>query len=300
MYDLKRLGTNIRYLRKAHGETQEELGFVLDVGKNTISYYENGERKPDEEKLSAIAHHYMVSIDDLAHQDLSNIGKLHFDNKVFFRKIDEILPLVSSDIALNNKSFQKAFIAHKAFYSELEIESMAGVEQIEDCFEGYFEAENDETARYESAANFISLTFLFHMIFKNIPSVITNPPASLLQIAKTDKSAKKVIYDPDPDLEEDFEEALTLFNDEEFQDKMDEYKYLLKHSAQYSELADYYLALQYVWNLVENGLSADFNRRLGIEMLNTLISVKNIYAARYVLFCREAAGLESSQSVDDK
>ena len=138
------------------------------------------------------------------------------------------------------------------------------------------------------------------MIFKNIPSVITNPPASLLQIAKTDKSAKKVIYDPDPDLEEDFEEALTLFNDEEFQDKMDEYKYLLKHSAQYSELADYYLALQYVWNLVENGLSADFNRRLGIEMLNTLISVKNIYAARYVLFCREAAGLESSQSVDDK
>lgn len=242
----------------------------------------------------------MVTIDDLAHQDLSNIGKLHFDNKVFFRKIDEILPLVSSDIALNNKSFQKAFIAHKAFYSELEIESMAGVEQIEDCFEGYFEAENDETARYESAANFISLTFLFHMIFKNIPSVITNPPASLLQIAKTDKSAKKVIYDPDPDLEEDFEEALTLFNDEEFQDKMDEYKYLLKHSAQYSELADYYLALQYVWNLVENGLSADFNRRLGIEMLNTLISVKNIYAARYVLFCREAAGLESSQSVDDK
>ena len=109
-----------------------------------------------------------------------------------------------------------------------------------------------------------------------------------------------MIYDPDPDLEEDFEEALTLFNDEEFQDKMDEYKYLLKHSAQYSELADYYLALQYVWNLVENGLSADFNRRLGIEMLNTLISVKNIYAARCVLFCREAAGLESSQSVDDK
>jgi hypothetical protein len=177
---------------------------------------------------------------------------------------------------------------------------MDGVEQIEDCFEGYLDAENDESARYEAAANFISLTFLFHMIFKNIPSVITNPPASLLQIAKTDRSAKKVINDPAPDLEEDFEVALTLFNDEEFQEKMDEYKYLLKHSTQYSELADYYLALQYVWNLVDNGLSEDFNRRLGIEMLNTLLSVKNIYAARYILFCQEAAGLKSSQAVDDK
>ncbi len=39
MYDLKRLGANIKSLRNAYGETQEELGAAIFVEKNTISSY---------------------------------------------------------------------------------------------------------------------------------------------------------------------------------------------------------------------------------------------------------------------
>ena len=53
-------------------------------------------------------------------------------------------------------------------------------------------------------------------------------------------------------------------------------------------------------NLVCNELTPEFNRRVGAEMLNNLISVKNYYAARYILLSREALGLKSSQTVDDK
>lgn len=46
MGDLKRLGANIRSLRKAYGETQEQLAEAIFVEKNTISNYENGKREP--------------------------------------------------------------------------------------------------------------------------------------------------------------------------------------------------------------------------------------------------------------
>ena len=42
MTDLDKLGNNIRCLRIAYGETQEDLGWAIGVEKNTISYYEKG------------------------------------------------------------------------------------------------------------------------------------------------------------------------------------------------------------------------------------------------------------------
>ena len=83
MSDTKRIGKNIRVLRKAYGETQEALGVVLNVEKNTISNYENG-REPNREILAAIAKYYMVSVEELVSCDLSEIGKITVDNNVFF------------------------------------------------------------------------------------------------------------------------------------------------------------------------------------------------------------------------
>ena len=60
-----RINTNIRWLRKLYGETQEELAQAIYVQKNTISQYESGSREPDREKLQAIADHYMIPVDRL-------------------------------------------------------------------------------------------------------------------------------------------------------------------------------------------------------------------------------------------
>ena len=67
---------------------------------------------------------------------------------------------------------------------------------------------------------------------------------------------------------------------------------LLKHSSKYSELGDYYLALQYAWNIVENELPLEFNLRVGAEMMSTLISVGNPYAARFMQVQLEMSGVE--------
>lgn len=73
MSDLKKLGANIRSLRMAYGETQEQLGEAIFVEKNTISYYENGKREPNKETLKAIAEHYSASVGELLYSDLTGI-----------------------------------------------------------------------------------------------------------------------------------------------------------------------------------------------------------------------------------
>ena len=119
MGDLKKLGANIRSLRIAYGETQEQLGEAIYVEKNTVSYYENGKREPNKETLTAIANHFMVSVGELLHCDLTAVRTITVDKDAFWENIDIILPIVSSEKALTNENFKKAFDAHKAFYEEL-------------------------------------------------------------------------------------------------------------------------------------------------------------------------------------
>ena len=66
----------------------------------------------------------------------------------------------------------------------------------------------------------------------------------------------------------------------------------------WSELGDYYLALQYVWNIVDNDFTPEFNNRIGSEMLDALVSVKNRYAIQYETLCLKSIGFKSSQTVD--
>ena len=81
---------------------------------------------------------------------------------------------------------------------------------------------------------------------------------------------------------------------------MSKYKCALKKSDLWCDLADYYLALQYVWGIINNDLTFEFNCRIGAEMLDTLVSVKNKYAKEYMLMSIESVGFKSSQTVDDK
>ena len=75
---------------------------------------------------------------------------------------------------------------------------------------------------------------------------------------------------------------------------------VVKRSKDWSDLADYYLALQYIWNLVDNDLDWGFNQRIGVEMMDAFITVKNIYAARFMKYSLDSIQGVSSQSVDDK
>jgi transcriptional regulator with XRE-family HTH domain len=65
---------NLRYLRKKHDMSQDDIGNLLGVSQRCVSKYENGEAEPSFEKLMKIADFFGISLDKLLKQDLSAGG----------------------------------------------------------------------------------------------------------------------------------------------------------------------------------------------------------------------------------
>ena len=53
------LSENITALRKAAGETQNDLADTLGISNRTVSKWENGESEPDCRYLMDLARHYL-------------------------------------------------------------------------------------------------------------------------------------------------------------------------------------------------------------------------------------------------
>ena len=62
---MKDLGKTLKYLRKRRGLTQEEVGRVFNVVKQTVSNWESDIAKPDLVTFEQIAEFYGVSFDYL-------------------------------------------------------------------------------------------------------------------------------------------------------------------------------------------------------------------------------------------
>lgn len=287
---LARLGNNIRCIRVAYGETQEQLGFIIGVEKTTISQYENGRREPSRDILNAIAEHYVISVEELMQCDLSHADKIVVDQNVLWREIDVILPIVSSENALINEHFKKAHQLHVAIFDDLKKISMDMFDKIGDCLEEYDSAYDDDISKTETAANIWGILILMLVMLKVVPDVMEKKPAPIRQIMARDRKAAKIVEESDSSFKDEADEILKDFDDPEFNEMLSEIKTLLKQSS-YSILADYYLALEYCWNIVDNGLTREFNARIGVEMMNTFVSVGNPYAAHFILFSRRSMGM---------
>lgn len=106
-----RLGKNIKDLRKAHGETQEELGRFLNVEGNTISMYESGKRQPDLDTLQKIASRYGRPLDEFVRADFSllNLTKVALTWDNIASSFEIMFPIVCSDEALKDASFAEGY-----------------------------------------------------------------------------------------------------------------------------------------------------------------------------------------------
>ncbi len=69
------LQTNIRYLRKKKGKTQDALSFELNIGRTTLANYEAGISEPNVETLCAIAKYFGVTLDDLMSKNVEQVQK---------------------------------------------------------------------------------------------------------------------------------------------------------------------------------------------------------------------------------
>ena len=295
------LGMNIKALRKAFGETQDDLANYLMVEKNTISNYENGKREPNKEMLNKISKHFMVSVEELLFTDLTNIGRFDIDPYSFWKYLNIIFPIKASEKAMKNIHFKKAITCHKALYEDLHDFNMDNLDKIncfdhlEDCYE-YMEAFDDENVILEAEIDFLAIWFLTVIIVKIGPQVFRNKTAAISNVVSKDIRFGTVIDGENDSWISELEDLSKEFDDPEMRDIINNIFIHLKHSS-YSDLADYYLALKYYFFYIDNELGFEFNRRIGTEMLNTFTSVGNEYAERFLIFCRESMG-DSSQNVD--
>jgi len=69
--------SNIKYLRKRKGRTQDEVAFSLGMKRSTFSGYENEVAQPNIEALMAFSKYYNISIDTLVKIDISTLSEFY-------------------------------------------------------------------------------------------------------------------------------------------------------------------------------------------------------------------------------
>ena len=283
MADYKQIWKNIRGLRLYYGESQEKLGEVIGVSKTAITNYEKGNRELSQEKLTAIAKHFMITVDELMYMDFSKIGNFAANND-FWKYIEIMLPIVSSERAMTNDHFRTAFKKQQKGYSLLTKEDTEGLILQCESFDDYLIAYEDERSKTESAVNLIAWYYLVLFSLKSVPSFLKEKPAILQHGMRRDNKLKRMVEESnyDSDFITGSKDIVKELYSSEMVDKINQMKILVKRSEKWSDLADYYLSLQFVWNLVDNDLNWAYNQRIGIEMMFTFASVGNQYAISYI------------------
>lgn len=278
------LGNNIRLLRLAYGETQEELGAAIGVEKNTISHYEHGKREPGKDILKQIADHYMVSAGMLLTAEIPEIGEHAQNINLWCRHIDEIFPIVCSDKAKADPHFFTAYSAHRRLWDRIKeigadnlgkIDGLAFEEDLDICFSEYGEAAESEESMCEIAANSIAILYAILFLVKALDGVLKTR-------SMTDPEIKEFFDDPDSGFRKVLNEAMIFLTGPDMREFESESLILLKKSEQWYEVADYYLALRYICASEDNDLPIATNVAISTIMMRTLSIVENRFATAYL------------------
>ena len=67
--------SNIKFLRKRRGRTQDDVAVALNLKRSTLSGYENGVAQPGIERLVSFSRYYNMSIDTLLKIDMTKLSE---------------------------------------------------------------------------------------------------------------------------------------------------------------------------------------------------------------------------------
>ena len=84
-----KFGENLYHLRKAAKMSQEKLAEKMDVTRQSISKWENGESYPEMEKIMKLCNIFHCKINDLVHENMVDIDSLDEDIKMSVVKFKE-------------------------------------------------------------------------------------------------------------------------------------------------------------------------------------------------------------------
>lgn len=282
----EKVGRNIRSLRNAYGQSALELSLDIGVGPTAISQYENGKRKPKRDIMLKIAKHFMITENELIYGDYShmqNISDFPVNNKEYNASmIDKMFPIVFTEEARNNISFNKAYEIHLE-QKDLFLQGSCEDSKIDECLDLYKKSYKEGVI--EGIANSLWWLMLCGSSYSLASPTLIK---SLKRLNGNEGTMKDIIsgflYSFDDECCEEFEEFQN--NKVEFIKDIEVEIYarisILKKSSQYSELGDYYLALSYIFGLISNEKSLEMNRAIGLEMMSTFNLLGNKYAKGFM------------------
>lgn len=282
--DANQLGKNIKHLREMHTETLENLGTVIHCAKSTVKGYENGSRKPDLQTLQTIASHYNKPVDELLHTDLTKLGELSLNlNSIsgIVELLNVMLPLYCSDAAMKNDSFKKGYkLSQRLLDGFANAEILPG-NMIGRIFEKYLNAA-DESEEPEAFANIMWCIFVWWT-----------------QIYDTDQMLS--LYNKQLSKKLTFKDYMKLRDTESTEIKKKRKSFIadfeviitgvlktLKAKIEWSDLADYYLALRYIVGMVDTDLSNEMNSSVGMQMMLSFMTLGNDLAFKFCDTCLHA------------
>ena len=279
------LGRNIKHLREMHAETLDELGAVIHCAKSTVKGYENGSRKPDLQTLQAIGMHYNKTVDELMNTDLTDLGDLTLDlNSLsgMIQLINVIVPLCKSDKAMENDNFRKGYeLAQRLLDGFSKAEVMPG-NIIVRIFES-FNTATEESESPESFANLMWSIFIWWTQMMYDSDQMLYLQNKMLSKKLTFKDYMKL---------RDTEDVKTKEKRASFIKNFDEIikvaLRMLKSEQEWSDLADYYLALRYVVGMVDTELTYEMNSAVGMQMMLSFMTLGNDLAFKFCDTCLSA------------
>lgn len=276
--DDNKLGKNIQHLREMRGETLDELGEVIHFARSTIKGYENGSRKPDPQTLNSIAKHYGKTVDELLYSDLTELSGTQMEADSIKDMLDlfqKLLPLYSSDDAMRNSKFKKGYkLCHQIMDGFSNGEVLRGT-LITDAFQAFIEA-FEEIECPEVAANLMWTIFVWWtQIFDvkqmmSLQSKLLSNKFNIKDYIKIKENESDKLKEKKHGFVSDFDEVIIEILKE------------LKSDSEWSDLADYYIALKYVLAMVDSDLSPEMNSAVGMQMMLTFAKIGNPHALNFI------------------
>ncbi|SFP84659.1 DNA-binding transcriptional regulator, XRE-family HTH domain [Butyrivibrio proteoclasticus] len=273
------LGKNIKCLRNFFGETQSDLGKILNLEKNTISEYENGKRTPITETMVKIAEHYGISVEVMMHSDLSPMVKMMKNT-----------PFIENLVGPNSYIFYPSFVSedcldtgndhlNKAYNKIRYIKrNLGNYEEISttifcDTLMELITASNEENGcNMEIHANILWTIFMWWSAFvdieiqRNIKQKIMLKKIKASDLLGIDEKNSAVMNNK----RVDFLKTNEIYINTAIK--------ILKSREEWADLGDYYIAFRYLTNMVDTDFPANLNRTIGQEMMLSCIKMGNKYA----------------------
>jgi len=276
------VGRNIRALRKKFRETQNDLAMAIDVTPAAISNYERGDRLPKYDTLLKIAKHYWVVVDVLLDdQPVSSKPMKDVplnDNEKNIANIYKLFPILCTPKALENSNFANGHRLHTNLLQVMLGGGEPEQQEMDQCLEYYKAAGNQGVL--EAVANHLG----FHMLV-GVSLNQANPRlvARLEMVDMKSVTLKDIISDYLPAFDEILDEDIEWKKicDEFYEDSRVDIAadtIVLKRTDKYVDLADFYIALRYLFCFESDSIPSEVSRTVGIEMLSMLALYGNPYA----------------------